>query len=110
MNGEIYRIAGPVVIARGIQPRMLEVVKVGREKLMGEVIKIDGEKTTIQVYEDTSRLSPGEPVEATGMPLSVQLGPGLLTSIYDGIQRPLPIMVKQMATISRGEFMLTVLT
>ncbi|MFH1132879.1 MAG: V-type ATP synthase subunit A [Nanoarchaeota archaeon] len=91
-KGTLYRIAGPVVVARGIHARMFDVVRVGQEKLMGEVIQIDGENTTIQVYEDTSGLKPGEIVINTGKPLSLELGPGLLASIYDGIQRPLPVL------------------
>ena len=82
---------------------MYDVVRVGNEKLMGEVIQIDNEKTIIQVYEDTSGIKPGEPVENTGNPLSVELGPGMLKSIYDGIQRPLPILVEKMGDfIKRG--------
>ena len=80
---------------------MYDVVRVGKEKLMGEVIQIDGEKTIIQVYEDTSGIKPGEPVINTGKPLSVELGPGILTSIYDGIQRPLSVLQAQM-----GDFIL----
>ena len=103
MAGKLYRIAGPVVVARGINAKMFDVVRVGKEKLMGEVIQIDGENTTIQVYEDTTGIKPGEPVENTGLPLSVELGPGLLTSIYDGIQRPLPILEEKMGSfIERG--------
>jgi len=94
-KGTLYRIAGPVVVAKGLNANMYDLVKVGDEKLMGEVIQIDNEKTIIQVYEDTSGLKPGEPVENTGKPLSVELGPGLLTSIYDGIQRPLPVLQKE---------------
>ena len=94
-KGILYRIAGPVVVAKNLEARMYDVVKVGREKLMGEVIQIEGDKVTIQVYEDTSGIKPGEPVENTNLPLSVQLGPGLLTSIYDGIQRPLPVLNKK---------------
>jgi len=102
-KGILYRIAGPVVVAKGISARMYDVVRVGKEKLMGEVIQIDGEKTIIQVYEDTSGIKPGEPVINTGEPLSVELGPGLLSSIYDGIQRPLPVLVKKMGDyIERG--------
>lgn len=89
-QGVIYRVAGPVVTAIGISPRMYDVVHVGNEQLMGEVIKIIGDKTIIQVYEETSGVKPGEPVTNTGEPLVVELGPGLLTSVYDGIQRPLP--------------------
>ncbi len=101
--GVLYRIAGPVVVARNLQARMYDVVRVGKERLMGEVIRIEGEDTIIQVYEDTSGIMPGEPVENTGKQLSVELGPGLLTSIYDGIQRPLPILRQQMGDfIFRG--------
>jgi V/A-type H+-transporting ATPase subunit A len=102
-TGEIFRVAGPVVTAVGLQARMYDVAKVGKEGLMGEVIEIADDKTIIQVYEDTSGLRPGEPVENTGMPLSVELGPGLLTSIYDGIQRPLPVLKDKMGDyIQRG--------
>lgn len=104
-KGEIYRISGPVVIISGISTKMYDVVKVGNEGLMGEVIGIEGDKSTVQVYEETSGLRPGEPVENTGMPLSVELGPGLLESIYDGIQRPLPILRETMGDfIKRGVF------
>ena len=89
-KGFIFRVAGPVITARNISARMYDVVRVGNEKLMGEVIQIDGENTIIQVYEDTSGVKPNEPVINTGKSLSVELGPGLLNSIYDGIQRPLP--------------------
>ncbi|MGA9138709.1 MAG: ATP synthase subunit A [Methanocella sp.] len=102
-QGTIYRVAGPVVTAIGLNARMYDVVKVGKEGLMGEVIEIDNEKAIIQVYEDTSGIRPGEPVENTGAALSVELGPGLLTSIYDGIQRPLPVLMKSMGNfITRG--------
>jgi V/A-type H+-transporting ATPase subunit A len=89
-KGVIHRVAGPVVTATGISPRMYDVVHVGNEGLMGEVIKIVGDYSIIQVYEDTSGVKPGEPVTNTGLPLVAELGPGLLTSVYDGIQRPLP--------------------
>ena len=102
-KGVIYRIAGPVVVAKGIKPRMYDVCRIGNEKLMGEVIQISGDKVIIQVYEDTSGIKPGEPVVNTREPLSVELGPGLLKSIYDGIQRPLPALIKQMGNfIKRG--------
>ena len=102
-KGEIYRISGPVVIISGLNTKMYDVVKVGKEGLMGEVIGIEGEKSTVQVYEETSGLRPGEPVENTGMSLSVELGPGLLESIYDGIQRPLPVLKDSMGDfIKRG--------
>ena len=99
--GEIFRVAGPVVTATGLRPRMYDVQFVGTEQLMGEVIQIAGEKTIIQVYEDTSGVRPGEPVLDTGAPLVVELGPGLLGSIYDGVQRPLPVLQKSM-----GDFIL----
>ncbi|MBP1662218.1 MAG: Archaeal/vacuolar-type H+-ATPase subunit [Thermoplasmatales archaeon] len=102
-QGEIYRIAGPVVTVTGIKPRMYDVVFIGDLHLMGEVIQLTGEKSIVQVYEDTSGIKPGEPVQATGAPLMVELGPGLLTSIYDGIQRPLPILREKMGDfIARG--------
>lgn len=104
-KGKIYRISGPVVIISGLNTRMYDVVKVGNEGLMGEVIGIEGDKSTVQVYEETSGIKPGEPVENTGMPLSVELGPGLLESIYDGIQRPLPVLKDKMGDfIKRGVF------
>jgi len=102
-NGVIYRISGPVVTAVGITPRMYEVVRVGDEGLMGEVIELHGEQSVIQVYEETSGIKPGEPVVRTGQTLSVQLGPGLLTPIYDGIQRPLEDLEETMGVfITRG--------
>jgi len=102
-EGVIYRVAGPVVTATGISPKMYDVVHVGNEQLMGEVIKIVGDYSIIQVYEDTSGIKPGEPVTNTGRPLAVELGPGLLTSVYDGIQRPLPVLRDKMGDfIYRG--------
>ena len=102
-NGLIYRISGPVVTAIGMTPRMYEVVRVGDEGLMGEVIELHGDQSVIQVYEETSGISPGEPVIRTGQTLSVQLGPGLLTQIYDGIQRPLADLEAKMGVfIERG--------
>lgn len=102
-KGQVYRVSGPVVTATGITPRMYDIVRVGDERLMGEVIEIDGDKSIIQVYEDTSGIKPGEPVENTGLPLAVELGPGLLTSIYDGIQRPLEDLREKMGDfIKRG--------
>lgn len=89
-NPQISGIAGPVVIAKNmLGSQMFELVRVGQEKLIGEVIKVEGDKATIQVYEETSGLRPGEDVERTGRPLSVELGPGIVGQIYDGIQRPL---------------------
>lgn len=102
-QGEIHRVAGPVVTAVGISPRMYDVMQVGQEGLMGEVIKIAGDKTVIQVYEETSGLKPGEKVVDTGQPLVAELGPGLLGSVYDGIQRPLPVLMSSMGNfIKRG--------
>ncbi len=91
--GIIVRISGPVVIAEDVKDaKMFDVVHVGKLKLVGEIIKIVRNQSTIQVYEDTSGIRPGEDVENTGRPLSVELGPGLLKSIYDGIQRPLDVI------------------
>jgi len=102
-KGKIYRISGPVVVAEGLNAKMYELVKVGSERLLGEVIQINGNKYTIQVYEETTGLRPGEPVERTGGSLSVELGPGMLSQIYDGIQRPLPVLQELAgAFISRG--------
>jgi V/A-type H+-transporting ATPase subunit A len=102
-QGVLKRIAGPVVTAVNLDAHMYDVVKVGKEELMGEVIKIEGANVIIQVYEDTSGIRPGEPVSNTGLSLAVELGPGLLTSIYDGIQRPLAVLVDKMGNfIERG--------
>ncbi|MEI7649235.1 MAG: V-type ATP synthase subunit A, partial [Methanomicrobiales archaeon] len=95
ITGTISRISGPVIIARGMKgSKMYDVVKVGEESLRGEIIRLEGEDAVIQVYEDTTGLMTGEPVENTEKPLSVELGPGLLASIYDGVQRPLPVLLK----------------
>ena len=89
-NGTIIKISGPLVVASGMKSaNMFDVVRVGDERLMGEIIEMHGDEASIQVYEETSGLKPGEKVESTGMPLSVELGPGLIGSIFDGIQRPL---------------------
>ena len=103
-TGEITRISGPAVIARGLAgARMYDIVRVGKEKLIGEIIRLDGETAFVQVYEDTSGLFVGEPVESTDAPLALELGPGMLSSIYDGIQRPLDkIREAQGDFISRG--------
>jgi V/A-type H+-transporting ATPase subunit A len=102
-EGRITNVSGPVVEAKGLDARMNDVVRVGEEELMGEVIEIEGEVTTIQVYEETSGISPGEPIYTTGAPLSVELGPGVLDSIYDGVQRPLDILEKEMGDfLDRG--------
>ncbi|MBR6470198.1 MAG: V-type ATP synthase subunit A, partial [Victivallales bacterium] len=102
-TGIIIRINGPIVEARHMEEvGMLEVVEVGELRLIGEVIRVRGEVSTIQVYEETSGLHPGEPVYCTGRPLSVCLGPGLLGTIYDGIQRPLERLAEEGAFIARG--------
>jgi V/A-type H+-transporting ATPase subunit A len=93
-EGHFERISGPVVNAYLPGARLYDVVKVGKEKLLGEIIKITGMTSVVQVYEDTSGLHPGEPVESTNQPLSVELGPGILQNIYDGIQRPLAVIEK----------------
>ena len=89
-TGTIKKVAGPLVVADGMRDaNMFDVVRVARQRLIGEIIEIHGDEASIQVYEETSGLGPGEPVESTGAPLSVDLGPGLIGSIFDGIQRPL---------------------
>ena len=102
--GVISRISGPVVLSDQMRgSKMYDVVKVGAEELNGEIIRLDGDLAVVQVYEDTSGLKVGEKVVNTDTPLSVELGPGLLSSIYDGIQRPLPELVKRSGSfISRG--------
>jgi V/A-type H+-transporting ATPase subunit A len=102
--GQITKISGPAVIAKGMTgSRMYDIVRVGREKLVGEIIRLDRDTAFIQVYEDTSGLYLGEPVESTGTPLMVELGPGLLSSIFDGIQRPLhDIRIQSGDFIARG--------
>ncbi|AFK18041.1 ATP synthase subunit A [Haloferax mediterranei ATCC 33500] len=103
-DGVIASVSGPVVTARGLDARMNDVVYVGDEGLMGEVIEIEGDLTTIQVYEETSGVGPGEPVESTGEPLTVDLGPGMMDAIYDGVQRPLDVLESKMdsAFLDRG--------
>ena len=93
--GTIKKVAGPLVIASGMRDaNMSDVVRVSKRRLIGEIIEMHGDEASIQVYEETSGLGPGEPVESTGAPMSVELGPGLITSIYDGIQRPLDDIMK----------------
>ena len=88
--GKIKKVAGPLVIASGMgDANMSDVVRVSEERLIGEIIEMHGDEASVQVYEETSGLKPGQPVESTGAPMSVELGPGLISSIYDGIQRPL---------------------
>ncbi len=103
-KGIIQKIAGPLVIAEGMRDaNMFDVVRVSEQRLIGEIIEMHGDKASIQVYEETSGLGPGEPVESTGSPLSVELGPGLIGSIYDGIQRPLDkIMEISGSNLKRG--------
>lgn len=94
-KGIIKKVAGPLVIAEGMRDaNMFDVVRVSNQRLIGEIIEIHGDQASIQVYEETSGLGPGEPVESMEVPLSVELGPGLITSIYDGIQRPLDDIMK----------------
>ena len=90
IRGEVVKVSGPLVAARKLEgARMYELVRVGELKLFGEVIEVKGDFVSIQVYEETEGIRPGEPVTRTEMPLSVELGPGLIGSIYDGVQRPL---------------------
>ncbi|CEH19511.1 v-type atpase [Ceraceosorus bombacis] len=94
--GSVFGVSGPVVIAENmIGSQMYELVRVGHDELVGEIIRIDADKVTIQVYEETSGVSVGDPVLSTGKPLSVELGPGLMENIYDGIQRPLEGIMKK---------------
>ena len=103
-KGTIKKVAGPLVIAEGMRDaNMFDVVRVSSQRLIGEIIEMHGDEASIQVYEETSGLGPGEPVESAEAPLSVELGPGLITSIYDGIQRPLDDIMKISGTnLKRG--------
>ena len=104
MSGTITKVSGPLVVAKGLaDANVSDVVRVGKQRLIGEILNMKGDSASIQVYEETSGLGPGAEVETTGSPLSVELGPGILTSIYDGIQRPLT-EIREMtgATIARG--------
>jgi len=104
MNGKIIKVSGPLVLADCMHDaRMFDLVKVGNKKLIGEIIELRGDVASIQVYEETAGLGPDEPVISTGRPLSVELGPGLIESIYDGIQRPLDILMEKTGEyITRG--------
>ena len=104
MSGKIVKVSGPLVVAAGLSDaNMADVVRVGEQKLIGEILTMNGDSASIQVYEETSGLGPGAVVETTGAPLSVELGPGLIENIYDGIQRPLEEIMKiSGATIQRG--------
>lgn len=104
MSGIITKVSGPLVVAKGLaDANVSDVVRVGGQRLIGEILNMSGDSASIQVYEDTGGLAPGAEVQTTGMPLSVELGPGMIENIYDGIQRPLP-EIKRMAgdTITRG--------
>lgn len=104
MQGKIVKVSGPLVIAEGMaDAKMFDVVRVSDKRLIGEIIELRGDKASIQVYEETAGLGPGEPVESTGEPLSVELGPGLIESIFDGIQRPLTSIREKVGDrIARG--------
>ena len=104
MSGKIVKVSGPLVVATGLSgANMADVVRVGEQRLIGEILTMNGDSASIQVYEETSGLGPGADVESTGSPLSVELGPGLIENIYDGIQRPLEkIMERTGSTITRG--------
>ena len=104
MSGKVTKVSGPLVVAEGLaDANVSDVVRVGRQRLIGEILNMTGDSASIQVYEETSGLGPGADVETTGMPMSVELGPGMLDNIYDGIQRPLPeIRAIAGETIARG--------
>ena len=104
IEGKIQRISGPAVIAKGMMgARMYDIVRVGKEELVGGIIRLDGDTAFVQVYEDTGGLTVGEPVVSTGLPLAVELGPGMLNGIFDGIQRPLDKIQEASGTyIDRG--------
>lgn len=104
MSGTITKVSGPLVVAEGLaDANVSDVVRVGSQRLIGEILNMTGDRASIQVYEETSGLGPGAAVESTGMPMSVELGPGMLDNIYDGIQRPLPEMRRLTGdSITRG--------
>ena len=94
--GQILKVTGPLIVAENMQgAKMFELVKIGWEKLVGEIIKLDRDQASIQCYEDTSGLTVGDPIERTKQPLSVELGPGILGNIFDGIQRPLDAIAQR---------------
>ena len=94
------KVAGPLVVAEGMKgSKMYDVVRVSDQRLIGEIIELEGDQASIQVYEETGGIGPGEPVYPTGAPLSVELGPGLIEAIYDGIQRPLDVIRDEVAYI-----------
>jgi len=99
-QGRIVKVAGPLVIAEGLErSKMYDLVRVGEEGLMGEIIEMRGDRSSIQVYEETEGLGPGDPVESTGAPLSVELGPGMLGAVYDGVQRPLDALEAKVGSL-----------
>ena len=102
--GKVVKVSGPLIVAEGMtQCKMFDVVRVSENNLIGEIIELRGDRASIQVYEETSGLGPGEPVVSTGAPLSVELGPGIIEGIYDGIQRPLVQLVRAYGDrIARG--------
>lgn len=100
MYGKIYKVAGPLVVAENMSgSKMYELVKVGWDRLVGEIIKLEGDTASLQCYEDTSGLTVGDPVLRTGSPLSVELGPGILETIFDGIQRPLKTIAERSKSV-----------
>ena len=103
-QGKIIKVSGPLVVADGLaDANMSDVVRVGEQRLIGEILNMTGDRASIQVYEETSGLGPGAAVETTGAPLSVELGPGIIENIYDGIQRPLEEIVKKIGSnLARG--------
>ena len=104
MSGKVVKVSGPLVVATGLaDANMSDVVRVGPQRLIGEILTMKGDTANIQVYEETSGLGPGAEVETTGAPMSVELGPGMIEGIYDGIQRPLEKIVEKVgACITRG--------
>ena len=102
--GRIIKVSGPLVVAENMAgARMYDVVRVSKERLLGEIIELRGDRASVQVYEETEGLGPGEPVYNTGVPLSVELGPGLIEAIFDGVQRPLDVIREQAGDyITRG--------
>ena len=102
--GTILKVAGPLIVATGMSDvEMFDMVRVSDKRLIGEVIELRGDRASIQVYEETAGLGPGEPVYSTGEPLSVELAPGLIESIFDGIQRPLNVIYEEAGDrITRG--------
>ena len=104
MAGSIVKVSGPLIVAEGMADvKVYDVVRVSQKRLIGEIIELRDDRASIQVYEETSGLGPGEPVETTGNPLSVELAPGLIESIFDGIQRPLEVVRETVGDrITRG--------